>query len=209
MTLSRRAFLSSAALIGASAALPSAVHGAMAKAGPAATGPIPLPPGISKTKFLQAVREFGRVVGSENVIVDADRLVSYSKIMIPDDDAQHEPAGAIMATSVEQVQGVLAVCNKYSIPIWTISTGRNYGYGFRRARDTGADGPRPQAHEPDSRGRPGYVYGPRRTRCDVSSASGLHHRTRSAVVAELSITGTDRRAARKHDGSGGRLQPLP
>jgi len=129
MTLSRREFLSSAALIGASAALPSAVHGAMAKAGPAATGPIPLPPGISKTKFLQAVREFGRVVGSENVIVDEDRLVSYSKIMIPDDDAQHEPAGAIMATSVEQVQGVLAVCNKYSIPIWTISTGRNYGYG--------------------------------------------------------------------------------
>lgn len=129
MTISRREFLSSASLLGASAALFTAGCAAMAKEPSAATGPIALPPGISKRKFLAAVREFGSVVGSDNVIVEEDRLVSYGKIMIPDDDALHEPAGAIMATSVEQVQGVLAICNRYSIPIWTISTGRNYGYG--------------------------------------------------------------------------------
>ena len=36
---------------------------------------------------------------------------------------------AVTATTVEQVQGVVAICNKYKIPVWTISTGRNFGYG--------------------------------------------------------------------------------
>jgi 4-cresol dehydrogenase (hydroxylating) len=129
MTISRRDFLSSSALIGASAAIPAGIRGAFAKGKAAETQPIALPPGVSKTKFLRAVREFGRVVGSENVLVDVERLVSYKKIMLPENEALHEPAGVVMATTVEQVQGVLEICNKYAIPIWPISTGRNYGYG--------------------------------------------------------------------------------
>ncbi len=60
---------------------------------------------------------------------EVERLVAYKKIMLPEDEKLHEPAGVIMATTVEQVQGVLAICNKYTIPIWPVSTGRNYGYG--------------------------------------------------------------------------------
>jgi len=129
MTVSRRGFLASSALIGVSAALPAGVRRAAAGAEPAGTQPVALPPGLSKARFLRAVGEFAAVVGSEGVVVEPDRLVSYKKIMLPEPDARHEPAGVVMATTVEQVQGVLAVCNRYGIPIWPISTGRNFGYG--------------------------------------------------------------------------------
>ena len=30
---------------------------------------------------------------------------------------------------MEQVQAILAICNRYRLPVWPISTGRNFGYG--------------------------------------------------------------------------------
>ena len=39
------------------------------------------------------------------------------------------PSAVVSATSVEQVQAVVKICNEYKIPVWTISTGRNFGYG--------------------------------------------------------------------------------
>ena len=49
--------------------------------------------------------------------------------MIAVDNAEHAPSAAVTATTVEQVQGVVKICNEYGIPVWTISTGRNFGYG--------------------------------------------------------------------------------
>jgi 4-cresol dehydrogenase (hydroxylating) len=88
-----------------------------------------LPPGVSKARFDKALGEFRALLGDSNVIADLARLVSYTKIMIPDDEVRHQPSGVLSATTVEQVQGVLAICTKYRIPVWTISTGRNFGYG--------------------------------------------------------------------------------
>ena len=88
-----------------------------------------LPPGLTKAEFEQALNQFRAIVGTENVIVELGRLAPYTKIMIPDDDALHQPAGVIAAGSVEEIQAILRVCNQYHIPIWTISTGRNFGYG--------------------------------------------------------------------------------
>lgn len=88
-----------------------------------------LPPGVTKTAFAKALVEYRAILGADNVIVEIERLVPYTKIMIPSDDAQHRPSGVLVATTVEQIQGVLQVCNRHRIPIWTISTGRNFGYG--------------------------------------------------------------------------------
>jgi 4-cresol dehydrogenase (hydroxylating) len=92
------------------------------------TGPV-LPPGLTKDEFKSAVAEFRRIVGPANVIVELERLAPYTKIMIPEDEALHQPAGVIAAVSVEEIQAILRVCNRYRIPLWTISTGRNFGYG--------------------------------------------------------------------------------
>lgn len=88
-----------------------------------------LPPGLTRERFSAALAEYRAALGADQVIVELDRLVSYSKIMMPVEEALHQPAGVLIATTVEQVQRVLAICNRYAIPVWPISTGRNFGYG--------------------------------------------------------------------------------
>lgn len=40
----------------------------------------------------------------------------------------HTPSGAVRPSTVEEVQHVLKVANQYSVPLWTISRGKNLGY---------------------------------------------------------------------------------
>jgi 4-cresol dehydrogenase (hydroxylating) len=88
-----------------------------------------LPPGVSLGNFRKAIAEFRKIVGDDYVVVTPERIVPYTKIMTPGKDADHTPAGAIMPASVEEVQKIVAVCNKYKVPVWPVSTGRNFGYG--------------------------------------------------------------------------------
>lgn len=88
-----------------------------------------MPRGLGRERFMEAVKAYRAVVGADNVLVDEPNLVPYRKIMVPAPDAQHKAAGAIVASSVEEVQQVLAVSRRFRIPLWTISTGKNFGYG--------------------------------------------------------------------------------
>lgn len=88
-----------------------------------------LPQGVAQEDFGKAVDQFRRLLGEENVLVNPEQLVPYNKIMMSVENAAHAPSAALTATTVEQVQGVVKICNEYKIPIWTISTGRNFGYG--------------------------------------------------------------------------------
>lgn len=88
-----------------------------------------LPQGVSKATFATAIKEYRSIVGEEHVIVDMERLAPYRRLMIPEDIRLHEPCGSISPVTVEQIQAIIAVSNKYRIPIWSISTGRNFGYG--------------------------------------------------------------------------------
>lgn len=76
-----------------------------------------------------AVTKFRALLGEQNVLVKAEPLISYHKIMMSMENAAHAPAAALTATTVEQVQGIVKICNQHRIPVWTISTGRNFGYG--------------------------------------------------------------------------------
>jgi 4-cresol dehydrogenase (hydroxylating) len=88
-----------------------------------------LPKGVSEADFSAALDEYRAILGAENVYVDESHLAAYNKIMIPDSNENHMPSAAISPASVEQVQKCIAVCNKYKVPVWPISTGRNLGYG--------------------------------------------------------------------------------
>jgi 4-cresol dehydrogenase (hydroxylating) len=88
-----------------------------------------LPKGLSKERFLSAVSEYQSAIGKPNVLVDQDRLVSYRKIMIPSPDSQHAAAGALIPSTLEEVRAIVAISSRYRIPLWTISTGKNFGYG--------------------------------------------------------------------------------
>lgn len=90
---------------------------------------IRLPAHVSSRSYNAAIKAYVKLLGADNVITHADQLVGYGKIMEPDADRNHRPIGALVVSSVEDIQGVLAICNQYKLPVWPISTGKNLGYG--------------------------------------------------------------------------------
>ncbi|MCC2681283.1 MAG: 4-cresol dehydrogenase (hydroxylating) [Nitrosospira multiformis] len=98
---------------------------------------IALPKGISERIFDAAIRDFRGVLGDDAVLSTPERLAPYIKTMMPVPDSEHTLSAALMATTVEQIQKILTICNKYKIPLWTISTGKNLGYGSAAPAERG------------------------------------------------------------------------
>ncbi|MFO7288056.1 MAG: FAD-binding oxidoreductase [Gammaproteobacteria bacterium] len=88
-----------------------------------------LPRGVTREEFDRAIEKFRALLGDENVLVEPERLLPYNKIMLSVENAAHAPSAALTATTVEEVQGIVRICNEHRIPIYPISTGRNFGYG--------------------------------------------------------------------------------
>lgn len=88
-----------------------------------------LPKGVSETDFQAALTRLKALLGAENVLTSDEQLTPYRKTMISSPDEDHQPGAAVLARSVEDVQGILKICNTYKTPVWPISTGRNFGYG--------------------------------------------------------------------------------
>lgn len=88
-----------------------------------------LPRGVTQEAFGKALEMFRALLGDANVLVRSEQLVPYNKIMMPVENAAHAPSAALTATTVEQIQGIVKICNEHRIPIYPISTGRNFGYG--------------------------------------------------------------------------------
>ena len=88
-----------------------------------------LPRGLAQEEFGQAVEKFRALLGEENVLVEPEQLLPYNKIMMSAENAAHAPSAALTATTVQQIQGIVRICNEHEIPIYPISTGRNFGYG--------------------------------------------------------------------------------
>lgn len=88
-----------------------------------------LPRGVSAATFAKAMAEFRTILGEDRVFDSEERLAGYSRTTLPGSDDERAPSAAIAATSVEEIQSILRVCNRYRIPLWTISTGKNLGYG--------------------------------------------------------------------------------
>lgn len=96
-----------------------------------------LPQGVGQSAFHTAIEQFKALLGAENVLTESSQLAPYLKIMMPVAESKHAPSAALTATTVEQVQGVVKICNEHKIPLWTVSTGRNFGYGTAAPYDRG------------------------------------------------------------------------
>ena len=90
-----------------------------------------IPPGLSQGQFDDALDEFRGVVGNDWVFTIEEHIEMYRDTSSPLAalGEQAIPSAAVAPENVEGVQGVLRVCNDYRIPIWIISTGKNYSYG--------------------------------------------------------------------------------
>jgi (+)-pinoresinol hydroxylase len=90
-----------------------------------------LPPGVSQRDFSRALEQFAGVVGSEWVFSSDEDVALYRDAYSPfvTEEEDRVPSAAVAPDRVEQVQEIVRIANRYAIPLWTISTGRNLGYG--------------------------------------------------------------------------------
>ena len=89
------------------------------------------PPGVSDRNFSKALAEFERVVGPDWVFTKDEDTRLYRDAFSP---VQNEPeeilvSAAVAPETAEQVQEIVRTANRYRIPIYPISTGKNLGYG--------------------------------------------------------------------------------
>ena len=88
-----------------------------------------LPEGVTEENFTKAVNEFKKILGDENVFISSEDLTPYTKVLVPIKKKNHMPSAVLVPHTVEEIQAIMGVCNKYLVPIWTFSTGKNFGYG--------------------------------------------------------------------------------
>jgi len=90
-----------------------------------------VPPGVSASDFAEAIKQFEEAVGQEWVFTSDEDVALYKDPYSPFLGEANElvASAAVAPDGVEQVQAVVRVANKYKIPIYPISTGKNLGYG--------------------------------------------------------------------------------
>ena len=90
-----------------------------------------LPPNVSEADFLTALGEFRAAVGADWVFSSDEDVALYrDSYSIYWGEAEERVASAAVApTTVEHVQQIVRTANKFRIPLYPISTGRNLTYG--------------------------------------------------------------------------------
>ncbi|KAB5536220.1 FAD binding domain-containing protein [Coniochaeta sp. 2T2.1] len=99
-----------------------------------------LPPGIDVDTWKVILSKFLEVLGEKAVIVGDEHKLNYLDIFNLTEN-EHEVRGspcALRPTTVEQIQAILKIANEYKIPVWTVSRGKNLGYGANSGRILGS-----------------------------------------------------------------------
>jgi 4-cresol dehydrogenase (hydroxylating) flavoprotein subunit len=89
------------------------------------------PTGVSESDFAEALRQFAGITGKDWVFTSDEDVDLYRDAYSPflGEPEERVPSAAVAPDSVEQVQAIARVANRYRVPLYPISTGRNLGYG--------------------------------------------------------------------------------
>ena len=98
-----------------------------------------LPPGMTETRFERALAAFEAIVGVPNVCRGGAALEPYLDPFVPAADPRaFAPSAALRPANVDEVRAILRVANETRVPLWTVSTGRNFAYGGAAPRLSGS-----------------------------------------------------------------------
>lgn len=100
------------------------------------TRPRILPAGFDEKTFDAALQAIAEIIGKDNISYDgrdgalagAQDQKFYGDTWPLAEEDQHAPSAAIRPQTVSEVQEVLKVANKFKLPLWTISRGKNLAY---------------------------------------------------------------------------------
>jgi 4-cresol dehydrogenase (hydroxylating) len=85
-------------------------------------------PSPSPAALDQALKAMAAVVGGDAAFATEEDRDAYSD-HFPIDAHRHRPFAAVAPTSAEQVQALVRIAVAHRVPIWTVSRGKNLGYG--------------------------------------------------------------------------------
>lgn len=87
-----------------------------------------LPPGLTKSAFDDAIQDYGKAVGDDQVL-RGDSLTEYIDPyeLHESEGTRRMPSAAVRPKDVEELKKVLKVSNDFGIPVWTFSRGKNLG----------------------------------------------------------------------------------
>ncbi|SAK64337.1 FAD-binding oxidase [Caballeronia hypogeia] len=83
-----------------------------------------------------ALAAFADALGPDAVL--SGDVSSYADPFAPGDAASYAPSAVVLPSNVEDVRAALAVANRFRVPLWTVSTGRNFAYGGAEPRVNGS-----------------------------------------------------------------------
>lgn len=91
---------------------------------------MPLPPNKTEAQFALILERLIDICGDEYVYSSEDDLYPYADPFSPlIGNGQPLPSAAIAPKTVEETQAIVNLANEYDLPLWVVSTGKNFGYG--------------------------------------------------------------------------------
>ncbi len=99
-----------------------------------------LPPNTSQADFDSAIQEFKSTAGDQWVFTSDEDTALYrdSYSLLWGEEEERMASAAVAPANVEEVQQIVRIANKYKIPLYPISTGRNLTYGGSAPTLTGS-----------------------------------------------------------------------
>ena len=99
-----------------------------------------LPPNLTEAEFSAALDEFSAAVGADWVFSSDEDVALYrdSYSIHWDEPEERVASAAVAPANVEEVQQVVRIANRFGIPLYPISTGRNLNYGGAAPNLTGS-----------------------------------------------------------------------
>jgi 4-cresol dehydrogenase (hydroxylating) len=90
-----------------------------------------LPPNVSAADFTAALTQFARIVGDPWLFTADEDLELYrdSYSILWGEADERTASAAVAPDNADQVVELVKVANRYRIPVYPISTGKNLGYG--------------------------------------------------------------------------------
>jgi 4-cresol dehydrogenase (hydroxylating) flavoprotein subunit len=84
---------------------------------------------VSTTAPSPALDAFAAALGSDAVLTDEEELREFRDPFAHASWDDYTASAVVMPETVEEVQEVVRIANRFKVPLWTHSTGRNNGYG--------------------------------------------------------------------------------
>ncbi|KMP05033.1 hypothetical protein DIZ76_015418 [Coccidioides immitis] len=99
-----------------------------------------LPPGVDAETWTGVLEEFKRILGDKGVLSGHEHRIRYIDPYAEESDEQEKrgSSATLFPVTVEHIQAILKICNEHKIPLWTVSRGKNLGYGGPAARVKGS-----------------------------------------------------------------------